>query len=179
MSEAKLETLEINGDAVVIDPNNLRFNESTLSKYIQTEGGFYENFGAYLARAERLLQREEMLCEKLYSERFTEAKDSGASDKKAEAIAKADDDVVELKEKIIDAKYKVTRLKRHLIAWDKNHDNAQSLGHTLRKEMDKIDSGIRSRSHYYDMQVERDTTSQSGPSFEGGDFEELDQSNLY
>ena len=38
---------------------------------------------------------------------------------------------------VIEARYVVNRLKNHLKAWDKNHDNAQSMGHMLRKQMEK------------------------------------------
>jgi len=30
----------------------------------------------------------------------------------------------------------------YLKAWDKNHDNAQNRGHTLRKELDKLNKDI-------------------------------------
>ena len=66
MSEAKTEKLEIGGQTVTIDPQNLKFNEATLSNYIQTEAGYYDNFGAFLALAEKHLQRDEMIAEKLY-----------------------------------------------------------------------------------------------------------------
>lgn len=135
---AKVEKLEFDKFSVVINPENLRFDEASLSHYITTEGGYYDNFGYYLALAERNLQNKESAYEKLYCERFVEAKESGSSDKLAEAKAKSDADVVELKDQIFDARYAVNRLKNHLKAWDKNHDNAQSLGHMQRKLMDRL-----------------------------------------
>lgn len=136
------EKLKFDKYEVLIDPENLRFDEATLSAYIQTEGGHYDNIGAYLALAERNLQNKEIQHEKLYCERFEEAKELGSSDKLAEAKAKKDSDVVSLKEEVVEARYAVNRLKNHLRAWDKNHDNAQSLGHMLRKQMDKLNSDI-------------------------------------
>lgn len=135
---AKTEKLEFDKYSVLIDPENLRFDEMTLSNYIQTEGGYYDNFGYYLALAERNLQNKESQYEKLYCERFVEAKESGSSDKLAEAKAKSDVDVVEMKDAIFEARYAVNRLKNHLKAWDKNHDNAQSLGHMQRKLLDRL-----------------------------------------
>lgn len=135
---ARKEKLKFDAYEVEIDPENLRFDEQSLSNYIQKESGWYDNFGAYLALSERHLQNKEVAHEKLYCERFVEAKENGASDKLAEAKAKADADVNELKSEIVEAKYVVNRLKNHLKAWDKNHDNAQSLGHTLRRQMDKL-----------------------------------------
>ena len=136
------EKLEFAGMVVEIDPENLRFNEASLSQYIQTEAGYYDNFGAYLCLAEKNLQNLELRHEKLFAERFVEAKEDGGSDKLAEAKAKADADVVSLKEKSNDAKYAVNRLKQHLRAWDKNHDNAQSMGHMQRKMIDKLHGDI-------------------------------------
>ena len=142
---SNIEKLQIGSSSVVIDPVNLKFSEVTLNVYIETEAGFYDNFGAYLALAEKNLQIKELEHEKLYNMRYTEFKDSGGTDKYCEAKAKSDPDVVTLKERSIEAKYVVTRLKQHLRAWDKNHDNAQSLGHMLRKTMDKLNSEIMAR----------------------------------
>ena len=146
---ARKEKLEFAGFSVEINPELLRFDETTLNVYIQTEGGYYDNFGEYLALAERNLQNCELRHEKLAAERFVEAKEAGGSDKLAEAKAKADQDVVSLKELVNDAKYAVNRLKQHLRAWDKNHDNAQSLGHMQRKMMDKINGDIMGKPSYY------------------------------
>ncbi len=140
MSET--EKLEIGNFEVVIDPQNLKFSEETLTTYIQKESGFYDNFGAFLTLAEKNLQLKELNHERLYCERFTEAKDAGGSDKYAEAKAKADTDVVAVKEQAIEARYIVNRVKQHLKAWDKNHENAQSLGHYQRKAMDKLHGDI-------------------------------------
>lgn len=144
---ARVEKLEFAEFSVVIDPDNLKFDEMTLSLYIQKESGYYDNFGAYLALAERHLQQKETLHEKVYYERFVEAKELGGSDKLAEAKAKCDPTVVAFQEEVTQAKYVVNRLKQHLRAWDKNHDNAQSLGHMIRKEMDKLHSEVMIRAY--------------------------------
>lgn len=146
------EILEIAGQSVEIDPAVLKFSEQTLTTYIQTEGGYYDNFGGYLALAEKVLQLREMNYEKIYAERFAEAKQDG-SDKLAEAKAKADVDVLDARQAIIEARYKVKRIQNHLKAWDKNHDNAQSLGHMLRKEMDKLSHDVIYRRNNYEDQV--------------------------
>lgn len=137
------EVLTFDKFTVELDSENLRFNEATLNKYIQTEGGYYDNYGAYLSLAEKNLQNFELQHERVLHERFVETKDEGGSDKLAEAKAKCDPIVVELKQKVNDAKYIVNRLKQHLKAWDKNHDNAQSLGHMQRKIMDKLNGDIK------------------------------------
>ena len=144
------EKLSIGGREVILNSDNLKFSDATLNQYIQTESGFYDYFGACLAMAERDLQNKDLCHEKLFADRFTEAKDCGGSDKYAEATAKKDPEVVDLKQKCVDAKYIVKRLQQHLRAWDKNHDNAQSLGHMLRKTMDKLNAEIISRAYRTD-----------------------------
>lgn len=146
------ETLTIAGNEVILDPDNLKFDEMTLTNYIQTEGGYYDNFGAYLALAEKVLHLREMEYDQVYTERFVEAKNNGGSDKLAEATSKSDVDVMDAKKHVVEAKYKVKRLQQHLRAWDRNHDNAQSLGHMIRKEMDKLNSDIMGRVSGLDME---------------------------
>lgn len=141
----EMEKLEFDGYTVTLDARNLRFDEATLSIYIQHEAGYYDNFGGFLALAERAQQNKDTLYDKIYYERFVEAKESGGSDRMAEARAKSDPTVVALKEEAIQAKYIVNRIKQHLKAWDKNHDNAQSMGHMLRKQMDKLNMEVNMR----------------------------------
>jgi hypothetical protein len=45
-------------------------------------------------------------------------------------------------------------LQQHLRAWDKNHDNAQSRGHMIRKEMDKLNIDIY-KSKQLDVDIDR------------------------
>lgn len=137
-----IEKLGFAGYEVIINSEFLRFDEQTLGKYIQDESGYYDNFGAFLALAERNLQNKDMYHERMYSERFVEAKENGSTEKLAEAKAKADPDVLAAKQDVIEARYIVNRLKQHLKAWDKSHDNAQSMGHMLRKSMDKLNAEI-------------------------------------
>ena len=145
-----VEKLEIGTSSDVIDPANLTFSEATLNNYVETEAAYYDNFGAYLALAEKNLQIREIEHEKILHMRYIEAKDIGGTEKYCDAKAKVDPDVVALKERCVEAKYMVTRLKQHLKAWDKNHDNAQSLGHMLRKAMDKLNSAIMGKAGYGD-----------------------------
>jgi hypothetical protein len=151
-----MEKLELGTVSVVIDPEHLNFNETTLNDYIQTESGYYDNFGAYLALAEKMLQQAELRAESVFSQKLADWKDAnGGSDKMAESRAKADPERVAAENEVIEAKYKVKRLQQHLKAWDKNHDNAQSLGHMLRKEMDKLQSDIFVRNRRLDVDIDR------------------------
>ena len=145
------EKFYIGEHEVVIDPSLLRFNDQTLGTYIEQEGAWYDNIGHSLALAERHLGLLEAKHEKFFSERFAEFKDMGGSDKLCESRAKSDPDVTDLKEQIANAKYRVSRLKQHLRAWDKNHDNAQSMGHMQRKQMDKLNASIMGQVAGVDM----------------------------
>jgi hypothetical protein len=118
---------------------------------MQEEGGWYDYYGAMLSLAERHLALLDAKHEKLYGERFAEFKDQGGSDKLAEARTKADYDVSSLKEQMADSKCKVTRLKQHLRAYDKAHDNAQSMGHMQRKAVDKLNATIMAQVHKVDV----------------------------
>jgi hypothetical protein len=159
LTMAKVEKLTFDKFEITLDPENLRFSEQTLTEYIQKEAGYYDNIGAYLAMAERHLQNKEVQYEKLFSERFVEAKEDGASDKLAEAKSKCDVDVVTIKEQIVEARYVVNRLKNHMKAWDKNHDNAQSLGHMLRKQMDKLNAEIMGSHGWQGSTLDKDVAS--------------------
>ncbi len=142
MCDREVQVVKLADKEVKLDPKNLEFNEHTLSEYMEKEAGWYDYFGSKLADAEYLMQRAELDYDVTYSERFKENKENGCSDKLAEANAKADSDVEEAKKVFLAAKHKVRLLQQHLRAWDRAHENAQSRGHFLRKEMDKLNKDI-------------------------------------
>ena len=148
--DVEKETLVVNGEEVILDPSRLHFSEQTLSDYLKREAGWYDNLGAYLARAERELQSAEAYFDSVYSLKFFEFKEQGGSDKTVDARANLDKDVQDAWKGRQAAKYAVARLKNHLRAWDKNHENAQSMGHTLRREANRIGNDIHGGSSNYD-----------------------------
>jgi hypothetical protein len=85
-----IEKLTFDVHEAIINSEFLRFDETTLSSYIQTEAGYIDNFGGSLALAEKNLQNKEMYHERIYSERFIEAKENGSTEKLAEAKSKAE-----------------------------------------------------------------------------------------
>lgn len=143
-----MTVIKVGNEEVNLDPENLKFDESSLTNYLQKEGGFYNNFGGKLAKAEFIHKCRELDYEVLYGEKFKMYKEEGGSDKLAEAKTDSDPEISKAQQKIIVAAYKVNLLKQHLKAWDKNHENVQSLGHNLRKEMDKLNSDIMLGSTY-------------------------------
>ncbi len=144
------------GHDIVLDTSKLYFSEGTLSDYLEHEGSWIDYFGAKLADAERQYAEKEMEVdreddeyERVYSKVFANLKDQGGSDKYVEGLTKiepavvtARDKVLVLKNQALELKHTVRMLYHHLKAWDKNHENAQNRGNTLRKEMERITKDI-------------------------------------
>lgn len=153
------EIVNVNGEEVHISKEDLKFDETTLTQYFIAEGGFYNYLGGRLRVAEAMLAREEITFEELWGEKFRGYKDEGGSDKYAEARTNADSEITAAKLKVVDAKLVVGMIQSHMRAFDKNHENAQSLGHFLRKEMEKLNSDIRFRHNvsYTDAEVDQAT----------------------
>jgi hypothetical protein len=145
--------ITVYGQQVTLDSSKLAFSEGTLSEYLETEGGWIDYFGAKLADAERQLAEAEIEVEKeedeydrIFGKVFATIKDTeGGSDKLTEGKTKAEPTVITAKQKVIDLKAKAIEMKhivrllhQHLRAWDKNHENAQNRGNTLRKELERL-----------------------------------------
>lgn len=152
MIDCKREII-IYGQKVTLDTSKLDFSEGTLSEYLEVEGGWMDYFGAKLADAERQyaememdVDKEEEEYERAYSKVFSTIKSTeGGSDKLVEGLAKVEPTVIAAKDKVfalkvrsLEFKHSVRLLQQHLRAWDKNHENAQNRGNTLRKEMDRL-----------------------------------------
>lgn len=145
MTEAPLEvvTIVVNGRNVVLDPANMRFSEANLSEYMTKEYGWLCYFGHQLELAQKELSLAEIDAETEQSMKFMESKDAGNTDTYAKSFSIAHADVVIARKKVADCKETVGLLKAHLKAWDKSHDNVQNRGHTLRKELDRLNRDIR------------------------------------
>lgn len=144
MNEAPIEklTVVVAGTPLLLDPDHMKFNENTLSDYMDHEYGWIDYLGKKLEFAAKEMALSEIRYESLYNEKFVETKDGGGSDNYAKAKASSDSDVVKAHEYYVERKYVVGAIKAHLRAWDKNHENAQNRGHTLRKELDKLNKDI-------------------------------------
>jgi hypothetical protein len=135
-------SIKIGDQEILLDNSRLSFNEITLNSFMENLGLWYDYFSQKLAESEALLAYREYEYELAFSSAYEKAKEEGCTDKLAEANAKKEQKVSELKKEIISAKHKVTLLKQHLRSWDKAHENAQSRGHMIRKEMDKLSTDI-------------------------------------
>jgi hypothetical protein len=141
--------IQVAGVDIILDPDNMRYNETNLGDYMSREYGWIDYLGKQLEFAQKELLLAEIDAETVYSKKFLEAKDDGKTDTCSKAYANSCEDFVIAKKKVIDRKEAVGHLKAHLRAWDKNHDNVQNRGHTLRKEMD-----VLNREVYLDQSVE-------------------------
>ena len=137
-------SIVVGSDEVLLDPSRLEFNETNLSQYMMREAGWYNYFGSRLADLEAILDMTDLEYDRRYNERFVLNKEAGGSDNFVKAKTEAEPELVDLKKRLTAIKRSVTKLKLHLKAWDKNHENAQSVGHTLRREMDKLNFEVRS-----------------------------------
>ena len=144
MKEAPTERIVVTvaGQKVDLNPANMRYNENNLGEYMNEEYGWIDYLGKQLEHAQKEVMDAEIDADALYSKKFIECKDSGNSDNYAKAYALANDEVVAAKKKVVERKEVVGHIKAHLRAWDRNHDNSQNRGHTLRKELDKLNREI-------------------------------------
>lgn len=122
-------TVKIGNHEVVLDTNRLKFDETSINTFMENLSLWYDYFSQRCAEAE-------ILYDKAYSQAFESAKENGSSDRLAEARAKQES---------AGAKLKWKQIQSHLKAWDRAHENAQSRGHMIRKEMDKLNSEIMFR----------------------------------
>lgn len=132
----------VNNKEIILNPKNMEFSDITLNDYMEKEYGWIDYFGKQLEYAQKEKLLAEIDAEAIFSEKYILAKDSGGTEQYAKAKANADEDVVKAKKRVVELNEIVGQLKAHLRAWDKNHDNAQNRGYSLRKEIDKLNKDI-------------------------------------
>lgn len=128
----------VGGEDVVLDPSNLVFNEATLGNFLDTEGRWYDYFGRCLALAEAEHATAKENAEVRYFTAFEEYKREGGTEKLAESRARIEPAVVDSRAAMREADRSVKLIKQHLRSYDHSHANAISMGHNIRKEMDKL-----------------------------------------
>lgn len=136
--------IQVAGVDIVLDPENMKYNETNLGEYMNREYGWIDYLGKQLEFAQKELLLAEIDSETIFSKKFLDAKDLGKTDTCSKAYATSHDDFVAAKKKVVERREAVGHLKAHLRAWDKNHDNVQNRGHTLRKEMDVLSRDVYS-----------------------------------
>lgn len=143
-NEAPVEkvTVVVQGRRIVLDPENMKYNENNLPEYMSKEYGWIDYLGKQLEYAQKEVLLAEIDAEAAYSTKFMESKDTGNSDNYAKAYANSHNQVVDAKKLVVERKEAVGHLRAHLAAWSKNHENAQNRGHTIRAEMKVLNRDI-------------------------------------
>lgn len=134
--------VNVNGKEVILDAKNMEFSDNTLNEYMEKEYGWVDYFGKQLEYAQKERLDAEIDAEAIFSQKYIEAKDDGGTEQYAKAKANANIDVIAAKKKVVELIETVGQIKAHLKAWDRNHDNAQNRGYTLRKEIDKLNKDV-------------------------------------
>lgn len=131
-------TVQVCGKDVRLDPEYMKFNESNINKFMETEYAWIDYFGKQLELAQKELALAELEYDVEFNKKYINAKDAGNSDSYSKAKAQCDSDVVDFYKNMLSKRETVGLIKAYLRAWDRNHDNAQNRGHTLRKEFEKL-----------------------------------------
>lgn len=125
----------VNGQTIVLDPENMKYNENTLGDYMNKEYGWIDYLGKQLEYATKEVLLANIEYKSQYSLRFMQSKDAGNSDNYAKAYANCHVDVIAAEKNLVDRKEVVGHLKAHLEAWRENHENANNRNHSVRAEM--------------------------------------------
>lgn len=138
-----VRTIDLEGEIVILDPQRFVFTDATLSQFMQDVSLYYDYYSSKSAKSEELLTKFENEHETLYLTAFLQGKESGFSDKGAEAFAKISPDVKVAYEKVEKYKSTTKQLKEYLKSFDKAHNMAQNRGYMIRKELDKLGLDIK------------------------------------
>lgn len=149
---AEKREIKLGEESIVMDPADLKFNDRTLNEFFERVSGRIDYIGRGLADAQALHLMRDKEAESVYLARFRYWKEEGKSDKVAENFAKADDDVQRAKTVAISARHTKDLLYNHLQALHAAREQANNRGHFMRKEMEKINTGVY--SHDLDEQVD-------------------------
>ena len=135
-------TINLGDEDVLLDPKMFQFNDATLSDFMEKVSLWYDYYSSKTAKAEELLMLAESKHEELYLEKFLEGKQSGSSDKAADAFARTDLSVKTVQAEVNKYKAAVKHMKEYLKSFDKAHSMATNRGYMIRKEMDKLNTDI-------------------------------------
>lgn len=131
--------IKLGEEEIDLDEDNLIVSESNMNEFLKKFAGIYNYYNNAWAKSQYLNHAAEDRYDALYNEKFTFYKENGgASDKLAEAKAKANEEVQAAKKSVRNSKYIMQLLFTYLRALDKAQENALNLGYNIRKEMDKI-----------------------------------------
>lgn len=131
------EEVNLDTDLLIFDSNDVN---NFLYKFASHYCYFYEkyNLANYVYKT---LQDE---YNNLYNKKFKEYKvNNGSSDKLAEVAAKSDEEVISLQKRYRKAELNKDAINGFLRSLDYAHESAKELCYNVRKELDKINPGIK------------------------------------
>jgi hypothetical protein len=145
----------IGAEEIVLDDADLVFNEATLGEFQEQLALKYDYYGQKLADLQYIEATAKIKKEALYGTLCTEFKtENGGSDEHVKNNVKKDVSYVAMCSELAKATHNREQIQYHLRAWDKAHSNAESRGHTLRREMSKLNVDYGTRSDYGDQASE-------------------------
>jgi len=131
---------------ISLDTSAMIFNEATLSEFLMKEAVYYDHLGRAYAELDAVYQMRKLEVEEVQARAFDRHKSEGGSDKLCQSRADTEQEVLDAKKKMVGAQMNAKMVQQHLRAWDRAHENANNIGHTIRKEMDKLGGDIRERN---------------------------------
>lgn len=142
--DAPIEIVKVivQGREIVLDPKNMKYNENSIGEYMNKEYGWVDYLGKQLEYAQKEVLFADIDYDRVYGIRYMEAKDQGQSEGYSKAFTNSCQDVVDARKYLAERKEVVGHLKAHLKAFDKNHENAQNRGHSIRAEMKMLNRDI-------------------------------------
>ena len=141
-----LNKVKIGDEVWELNTDSLMFSDGTFNQFFEKVSGTIDYVGAGLAKANLWHSLLDHQAKQKFIEKFKEYKDSGKSDKTAELSAEGEQEVSDLRKRVIEAKYVKDLLHSHLNALNSAREDAHNRGHMLRKEMDKLNMDITSFS---------------------------------
>ena len=81
----------IGNEEIELNLDNTKFSEATLNEYLMKDAANYSYYHAKYVDAQYYASKYEDMHEAVYSKKFQENKEAGATDKLAEAKAKTDE----------------------------------------------------------------------------------------
>lgn len=125
----------VRGKEVILDPDNLQFNELTLSNYLDREYGWIDYFGKQLEFANKDVLDATINYDAEFSKVYIAVKDQGNPENYSKMKAMADTNVIQLRKELAEKKEIASLIKAHLNAWKQNHDNARGRGFQINAEL--------------------------------------------
>lgn len=146
-----MRKIMVGEEEVTMDPSILEFGESNLNEFLTKVGGWHAYFAERHADATWIMGCYEQKYSELYGKQYNNFKEKGMTNPAAEAMAKCDPEVIEVKTKVLASIRNKDLLGGFIKSIDKAFQAAINYGYNKRKEMDKLGMGITPESQDLDQ----------------------------